>query len=46
MTLTFVWQGTSAAAVVIGALVVSVGLGLVGTWFVLAEKPAPILRNL
>jgi putative ABC transport system permease protein len=46
MTLTFVWQATSAAGVVLAALVASVGLGLVGTWFALSQKPAPILRNL
>ncbi len=46
MTLTFVWQATSAVAVVLAALVVSVGLGLIGTWFALSQKPAPILRNL
>jgi len=46
MTLTFVWQAASAAGVVLAALVVSVGLGLVGTWFALAQKPAPILRSL
>lgn len=31
---------------VAGALVVTVGLGLVGTWRALGEKPAPVLRNL
>jgi putative ABC transport system permease protein len=46
MTLTFVWQAASAAGVVLAALVASVGLGLVGTWFALTRKPAPILRNL
>lgn len=46
MTLTFIWQAGSAASVVLAALVVSVGLGLVGTWFALTRKPAPILRNL
>jgi putative ABC transport system permease protein len=28
------------------AIVVTVGLGLVGTWRVLSQKPAPYLRNL
>jgi len=46
MTLTFVWQTGSAVTVVVAALVVSVGLGLIGTLFALTRKPAPILRNL
>ena len=28
------------------AVVVAVGLGLVGTWRILSQKPAPYLRNL
>jgi putative ABC transport system permease protein len=28
------------------AVVVSVGLGLIGTWRILSQKPAPYLRNL
>ena len=28
------------------ALVLTVGFGLIGTWRVLGEKPAPVLRNL
>lgn len=46
MSLTFVWQAGSAAGVVLAALVVSVSLGLAGTWFALTRKPAPILRSL
>jgi putative ABC transport system permease protein len=46
MTLTFVWDGPSAAAVVAGALAVTIGLGLVGTLIALNQKPAPVLRNL
>lgn len=46
MTLTFVWDGASAAAVVAGALAVTVVLGLVGTLVALNQKPAPVLRNL
>jgi len=46
MTLTFVWQAASAVVVVAAALAVSVGLGLIGTWFALTQKPAPILRSL
>ncbi|MDX5594883.1 ABC transporter permease [Pseudovibrio sp. SPO723] len=37
--------GTALAAVV-GALVFTIGFGLLGTWRVLGEKPAPVLRNL
>ncbi|MGJ5177816.1 ABC transporter permease [Bradyrhizobium oligotrophicum] len=46
MTLSFVWQAGSAAAVVLAALVVTVGLGLVGTLLALNQKPATVLRNL
>jgi putative ABC transport system permease protein len=46
MTLTFVWDGASAAAVVAGALAVTIGLGLIGTLVALNQKPAPVLRNL
>jgi putative ABC transport system permease protein len=46
MTLSFVWQAGSAAGVVATALVVTVGLGLVGTLLALNQKPATVLRNL
>lgn len=46
MTLSFIWQAQSAATVVLGALVVTVGLGLIGTLAALNQKPAPVLRNL
>jgi putative ABC transport system permease protein len=46
MTLSFVWQAGSAAAVVVAALVVTVGLGLAGTLLALNQKPASVLRNL
>jgi putative ABC transport system permease protein len=46
MTLSFVWQAGSAAGVVAAALVVTVGLGLVGTLLALNQKPAAVLRNL
>jgi putative ABC transport system permease protein len=46
MTLSFVWQAGSAAAVVAAALVVTVGLGLAGTLLALNQKPAAVLRNL
>jgi putative ABC transport system permease protein len=46
MTLSFVWQVGSAAGVVVAALIVTVGLGLVGTLLALNQKPASVLRNL
>jgi putative ABC transport system permease protein len=46
MTLSFVWQGGSAAVVVLAALAVTVGLGLAGTLLALNQKPATVLRNL
>jgi putative ABC transport system permease protein len=46
MTLSFIWDAGSAAAVVASALIVTVGLGLVGTLLALSQKPATVLRNL
>jgi putative ABC transport system permease protein len=46
MTLSFIWQATSAAGVVAAALLVTVGLGLAGTLLALNQKPATVLRNL
>ena len=46
MHLSFVWQPWPALAAALGALVVTVGLGLIGTFSALGQKPAPILRNL
>jgi putative ABC transport system permease protein len=46
MTLSFVWQAGSATAVVAAALIVTVGLGLIGTLLALNQKPAMVLRNL
>jgi putative ABC transport system permease protein len=46
MTLSFIWQAGSAAAVVAAALIVTVGLGLAGTLLALNQKPASVLRNL
>jgi putative ABC transport system permease protein len=46
MNLSFIWQAGSAAGVVASALVVTVGLGLVGTLLALNQKPASVLRNL
>jgi putative ABC transport system permease protein len=36
----------TAASAALVALVLTVGFGLIGTWRVLGEKPAPVLRNL
>ena len=46
MNLSFVWLPGSAAAAAIGALIVTVALGLSGTFSALGQKPAPVLRNL
>ncbi|MDP3690123.1 ABC transporter permease [Bradyrhizobium sp.] len=46
MTLSFTWQAGSAAGVVAAALIVTVGLGLLGTLLALNQKPATVLRNL
>ena len=46
MTLGFAWDGVSAALVVLAALAVTVGLGLVGTLIALNQKAAPVLRDL
>jgi putative ABC transport system permease protein len=40
----FSWPGPLTAALL--AVVVTVGLGLMGTWRVLGQPPAPHLRNL
>ncbi|UFI04105.1 ABC transporter permease [Roseibium aggregatum] len=42
----FVMMPVTAAGAALIALVLTVGFGLVGTWRVLGEKPAPVLRNL
>jgi putative ABC transport system permease protein len=46
MTLGFVWDAGSAATVVAASLIVTVGLGLVGTLVALNQKAASVLRNL
>jgi putative ABC transport system permease protein len=42
----FVWLWSSAITAAVIALVVTVGLGLAGTWRILGQKPAPYLRDL
>jgi putative ABC transport system permease protein len=46
MNLTFVWLPVPAFAAALGALVLTVILGLLGTFTALGHKPAPVLRNL
>jgi putative ABC transport system permease protein len=46
MNLSFVWLPGPAAAAALGALVVTVAFGLVGTFTALGHKPAMVLRNL
>ena len=42
----FAFQPMTALVAALVALVLSVGFGLIGTWRVLGERPAPVLRNL
>ncbi len=42
----FVFMPFSAMTAAVVALVLTVGFGLIGTWRILGEKPAPVLRNL
>lgn len=46
MTLDFVLLWPQALAAALGALAVTILLGLLGTWRILGKKPAPYLRNL
>ena len=46
MHLKFTWLPLPALAATAAALVVTVVLGLVGTFSALGQKPAPVLRNL
>ena len=46
MKLEFEWPFASATAVAVGAIILTVCLGLAGTWRILGQKPAPYLRNL
>lgn len=43
---TFVLMPVTAVGAAVVALILTVGFGLIGTWRVLGEKPAPVLRNL
>ena len=46
MHLRFAWLPLPALAAALGAVAVTVGLGLAGTFTALGQKPAPVLRNL
>jgi putative ABC transport system permease protein len=46
MHLKFTWLPWPALAAALAALVVTVALGLIGTFRALGQKPAPVLRNL
>jgi putative ABC transport system permease protein len=46
MNLSFGWLPGPALGAAAGAIAATVGLGLVGTFAALGQKPAPVLRNL
>ena len=46
MTLPWVFDWTVALTTLIVSLVLTVGFGLAGTWRILGQKAAPVLRNL
>jgi putative ABC transport system permease protein len=46
MHLRFTWLPLPALVAAIGAVIVTVVLGLLGTFSALGQKPAPVLRNL
>ena len=46
MNLPFIWLPLPAALAAVGALAITVALGLIGTFTALGHKPAPVLRNL
>lgn len=46
MNLPFVWLPGPAAVAALGAVAATVVLGLIGTFTVLGQKPAPVLRTL
>jgi putative ABC transport system permease protein len=46
MNLQFAWLPGPALATAAAAIVVTVGLGLIGTYSALSQKPATVLRNL
>jgi putative ABC transport system permease protein len=46
MSLAFVWLPGPAFVAALGALVLTVGFGLIGTFSALGQKPGPVLRHL
>jgi putative ABC transport system permease protein len=46
MNLSFVWLPGAAMIAALVAVIVTVALGLIGTFTALSQKPAPVLRNL
>lgn len=46
MKLSFEWQPTIALGSALSAVIVTIFIGLIGTWRILGQKPAPYLRNL
>ena len=46
MDLEFVWLWPRAVGAAAGAVIVTICLGLLGTWRVLGRKPGPYLRDL
>jgi len=46
MPLPFAWLPLPALAAALAAVVVTIALGLIGTFSALGQKPAPVLRNL
>jgi putative ABC transport system permease protein len=45
MNFKFVWLPWPAFAAALSALLVTVGLGLAGTFAALGQRPGPVLRN-
>ncbi len=46
MNFRFQFEPAAAALAALTAVVLTVVLGLIGTWRALGQKPAPVLRNL
>jgi putative ABC transport system permease protein len=46
MNIPFAFAPLAALGIVVLAVVLTVGFGLIGTWRALGEKPAPVLRNM
>jgi len=46
MDIGFAWDSAAALGAALGALVLTVGLGLAGTWRLLGARPAAVLREL